>query len=261
MQTRPALLAPLFVAAALTLTGCVSAKYKLARKSPATTPPPPALEITAASPSAQATVHTVVVFHGPGSWKKDAYWDEYIVSLANSSAVPLTLDRAALFSVTEHETRPGRDPWDLEKVSRQRLKVAKRTGRNIALGVGLTGAWVGSLALVASNITIWGGASNATAVAAGGAGMVGIPLVLLGSGVRTMVARHAVAKEFDRRRLALPLTLAPGETRTGSLFFPVTPGPTRLFLQLNGADGITQDLALDLTPLAGLHLRPENPAH
>ncbi len=260
MTTRPALLALLFVAAALTLTGCVSNQYKLARKPPAGTPLPPALEITAASPQVSATLHTVVVFHGPGSWKKNAYWDEYVITVANSAATPITLDRAALFSLTEHESRPGQNPWDLEQVSRHRLKVAKRTGRNIALGLGVTGAWVGSLALVASNITIWGGVSNTTAVAAGSAGMVGIPLVLLGSGVRNLVARRAITTEFNRRSLALPLTLAPGETRTGSLFFPVTPGPTRLFLQLKETDGTGRNLALDLTPLAGLHLRAADAA-
>jgi hypothetical protein len=114
--------------------------------------------------------------------------------------------------------------------------------------------------LVASNITIWGGVSNAGAVTAGATGMIGIPLVLLGSGVRTMVARHAITAEFDRRALALPLPLAPGETRTGSLFFPVTPGPTRLFLLLKDTAGNGQDLVLDLAPLAGLHLPPANPA-
>ncbi|RXK53704.1 hypothetical protein ESB00_18635 [Oleiharenicola lentus] len=260
MQIHPARLAPLFVVAALTLTGCVSAKYKLAPKSPAHTSPPPALEITAASSTAHATLHTVVVFHGPGSWKRDAYWDEYIVTLTNTAEVPLTFDQAVLYNLTDHESRPGHNPWELDKISRHRLKVAKRTGRNLALGVGITGAWVGSLSLVASNITIWGGVSNASAVTAGAAGMIGIPLVLLGSSVRTMVARRAIATEFARRELDLPLTLAPGDSRTGSLFFPVTPGPTRLFLQGGDASGHGHDLTLDLTPLAGLHLRPAKPA-
>ena len=96
--------------------------------------------------------------------------------------------------------------------------------------------------------------TNTTAVAAGGAGMLGIPLVLLGSGVRTAVARHGITREFERRRLELPLSLAGGATRTGSLFFPVTPDPARLELKVRDGSGRRFDLSIDLGPLAGLHL-------
>jgi hypothetical protein len=236
----------------LLFAGCVSGKYKMAPKQSAA----PSLELKAAEPAAEATLHGVVVFHGAGSWKRDAYWDEYLLTVTSPPDGPLTLEAVSLFDVTEISNFPGSNPWAIEKTSRDRLKVAKRTGRNIALGAGATAAWVGSAMLVASNITIWGGATNATAVAAGGAAFIGIPLVAVGSGVRTLVARHGINREFDRRRLVLPLTLPAGESRSGSLFFPVTPGPRRLLLQFKAATGDTHELAIDLTPLANLHLNP-----
>jgi hypothetical protein len=64
-----------------------------------------------------------------------------------------------------------------------------------------------------------------------------------------------VQQEFTRRRLALPRTLGPGETVTGSLFFPMTPGPQRLILKTQSGEG-PRELTLELKPLADLHLKP-----
>lgn len=44
-----------------------------------------------------------------------------------------------------------------------------------------------------------------------------------------------VQNEFQRRRLALPYELPAGESASGSLFFPMTPGPQRLIMR--GHDG------------------------
>ncbi len=64
--------------------------------------------------------------------------------------------------------------------------------------------------------------------------------------------KKAIKKEFDRRRLPLPLKLGPGGTRTGTLFFPMIPNPQALTLRWTGtADGET---ALDLHFLEGLHV-------
>jgi len=72
--------------------------------------------------------------------------------------------------------------------------------------------------------------------------------------------KSRVQAEFGRRRLALPLTVAPGATKEGSFFFPMTPGPQRLILKGRAGDS-PFELALELKPLAGLHLKaaPETP--
>ena len=101
-------------AAVTLLTGCVTRGYKLADRSALPVVP---LEITSApvasanpSPSsggdaasavpstASATVHTVIVYQGPGSWKREAYWDEYVVSLVNRGETPLVISTAMLSS-------------------------------------------------------------------------------------------------------------------------------------------------------------------
>jgi hypothetical protein len=67
-----------------------------------------------------------------------------------------------------------------------------------------------------------------------------------------------VMTEFKRRRLALPLTLAPGETRTGSLFFPMIRSPSSLALH-GTSESVTTTAVLSLDFLNALHV-PGAPA-
>jgi hypothetical protein len=246
----------LLVAAwSLVVTGCVSSKYKLARPDE-TAPQPPTLKITAADPAVSATLHTVVVFHGPGSWKKDAYWDEYVLTVSALGTENLMIDRVELVDVQGSITPAGYDVWKVDAASRERLRVARHTGRGILLGAGAGAVWLGSLGLFASNLTIYGGVVNTTAATVGAAGVVAIPAIALGSGVRTLVARSKIAKEFDRRRIVLPAQVPAGSSRSGSFFFPVTPAPAHLQLRCRDGTGADHTLRLELTPLARLHLAP-----
>ena len=103
-------------------------------------------------------------------------------------------------------------------------------------------------------------AGVATAGTVGAAAAVTLPFVVAGTVVANIRSKHKVEAEFARRRLELPMTLAPGQTTQGSLFFPITPAPQRLVL-LCHADDQTRPLDLDLAPLAGLHVgSPPKPA-
>jgi len=65
--------------------------------------------------------------------------------------------------------------------------------------------------------------------------------------------------EFKQRRLALPLTLAPGEARVGSFFFPMVPNPRALSLHWSTGPS-TGDLTLPLESVHGLHVQAPAPA-
>jgi hypothetical protein len=65
--------------------------------------------------------------------------------------------------------------------------------------------------------------------------------------------KSAIKAEFNRRRLPLPLSLAPGETRTGSLFFPMIPNPRSIDVNWSTGSG-TGDSVLALDFLYGLHV-------
>ena len=212
-------------------------------------PAPLALEFAAGLPEVAATLHTVIVQKGPGSWRKEAYWDEYVCSITNRGLVPLTVEAAAVVDLLGAEQSPGEDPWVLERRSRENIGKYEHRGRKIAIGAGLTLTWIATPGWAAAGIA----SGSAVGLWAGAATFVAIPVWAIGSGVRTLIARSAVADEFNRRRFALPLTLAPGETRRGSFFFPISPGPQRLILRHRTAEAC-QDVVIDLAPLAGLHL-------
>jgi len=242
----------LLLSLAIFSSGCVSAKYQPAPKD---TPPPLVFNVTTSSPSAALTLLTVIVYKGPGSWRTEAYWDEYVVSITNHGAQSLTVESAGIVDAINTEQTAGNDPWLLEKASRENIKRFDHVGRKILLGVGLTAGWV--LVGAGTGVAILVGAGTLAAV--GAATFVFIPVWAISSGVRSIVARNSIKEEFNRRRIALPLTLQTGETKAGSFFFPISPGPQRLILHCQIA-GNAEDVILDLAPLAGLHLLKEDTA-
>ncbi len=255
----------------------------------------------AISSPAEASVQSVIVYRGPGSWKSEAYWDEYVVHLTNRGTTPLVIETATLEDFQGNANPPYDDPWTLETeslTSWQKLK-SSQTGGRLALGAGAVGT-AGTLAIapLAADVSrppattastalagtaaatllaapIYAGTASMASIATGGflGSATAASTALAGAATATLVAapiylvtvmainsnnKSKVRAEFERRRLPLPLTLAPGETAKGSLFFRLTPAPVHLTLR-GRSDRNTCELIVDLTPLSGLHLKPATP--
>jgi hypothetical protein len=232
--------------------GCVATKYKLARKN---TPPLQPVNIAIpSSPPLQATLVGLVSYAGPGSWKREALWDEYVISIENHGGEALTIESATLADPEAAPYAAGSDPWALEKQSAILERQYKDHGEAF-----LRAAGPGVLIV---------GAGAATVSAAAGSAVLFAPAIAAGAAVVTVVAlpvyylsvlginhhnKKAVMTEFNRRRLPLPLTLAPRETRTGSLFYPMVRSPGSLALNFSNESGrATAVLPLDF--LHALHL-------
>jgi hypothetical protein len=255
----------IFTITAFGFTGCVTRGYKLADKS---VPPAVPLDLTTApagssqpadaAPATPAvTLHAVIVYQGPGSWKREAYWDEYMVSIANRGDTPLVVSAAALTSTLSEPVAPGDDPWKLERLSKTwwQSNAAQQTKTFLLLG---TGTAAGAGVAVAGALTGVFGPVTATGALAMGVGsvvVVTLPIVAVGTVAMNLHRKHQVQEEFTRRRLALPLTIAPGQVAQGSLFFRITPAPQRLTLNYR-TEGESRDAIIDLSSLAGLHLKP-----
>ncbi len=235
-------------AVALTVTllsGCVtSAKYYLA---PEDTPPAVPLNLVARTPALDLTLNTVIVYQGPGSWKQEALWDEYVIVLANRSAGPVAIDSASLIDPLGEMQVPGINPWVLEKLSEANWKKYTRVGLYVLGG----GVAIQSFGLGLYAAGMGGGAAAGWFVA--------VPLALVANvvivGVKNRGNKRIVNTEFDRRRLRLPFELTPGEAMQGSFFFPVVPGPQQLILRGKAGEA-PLEILLDLKPLAGLHASP-----
>lgn len=240
-------------AVALLGGGCVSTKYKLA---PQGTPTAAVLNLVAAPSPIEAIVHTVIVFKGPGAWKREAYWDEYVITIANRGDQPVTLESATLVDFRGLQVTTGDNPWTLETLSRRyQAEVADKVGDVLKVG----GATV-LTAAAAGSVLVFGGMQIATQ--AGAAAVLGGAFTLAAAAVAIPVytivgnvnGRNNVEAEFKRRRLALPAFLVPGQIVQGSLFFRVSPGPQRLTLQCR-AGNEPREIIVDLKALADLHLK------
>ena len=242
------------------LCGCVSTKYKLAKKD---TPPAKLLNI-AFPPAAplQATLATLIVYRGPGSWKREALWDEYVVELVNGGDRPLIIDSATLLDSKGMPYAAGSDPWMLERQSKTLERQYRDRGeafvRTAGAGLVIVGAGAAAGSAAGSGAALVAPAAAGAAAAA----VVVVVVVLPVYYVSVLAINHhnkkAVMTEFERRRLALPLTLAPGETRTGSLFFPMVRSPSSLVLH-SVSGSVTRSARLSLDFLSALHV-PGTPA-
>jgi len=229
----------------LAQTGCLTArKYRMTGEQAT---PAAMLNYTADTSGVKLVLVTVIVRDGPGSWKQRALWDEYVVGLTNEGTGPLTVESAALVDLLGEPLGPGTDPWKLEKLSETNWRRYGPVGQFV-LGVG---AFAGAVELSAIGYGVAGGVLSGVFFI--------MPAVLIADIVTVGVLNHRnkdkVQKEFDRRRLALPLTVAPGQSVAGSLFFPAAPSPQRLILKGKAGDAPVE-LVLELKALASLHLKP-----
>jgi hypothetical protein len=244
------------IAAAATLGGCLATKYQMAPKDSLSAVP---LGLAAEQPPLDLALDTVIVYKGPGSWKREALWDEYVVAIHNGREHPLKIDAVALLGAAGASSIPGDDPWNLEKES-QTLEQ-----RYLRAGVAFARSEIPD-ALVFGSSAVGGAAGttfSAASATAASVGVIGLPVYYIIVFGVDRLNKAAVQKEFTRRRLVLPLTIYGGETQTGSFFFPMTPDPKSIDAQWSGDDG-KHVLVLSLAPLRGLHdpskVKPQAPA-
>jgi hypothetical protein len=236
----------------LCAAGCMSSRYKMAATPKPTDAAPVILNLTVEEGPVAAVVQSVIIFHGPGAWKKEAYWDEYLVAIANRGSTDLIVDRATLVGLPADARSAAVHPWLTEKASRSALDYNFGLAKNVAVQIG------GGFGTVLAAMTVGGVIAPAGFLIPAGAAVgfvVAVPVAIGGTIYRNFTGRRKVEAEFARRRLALPLTIKPGETVQGSLFFTITPGPRQLSLAYT-TGGEARTVSVDLAPLAGLHLRP-----
>jgi hypothetical protein len=248
--------AAMFVLVLGSQSACVATKYKLAKKN---TPPVELLDLSfPASPPLQPTLVTLISYRGPGSWKREALWDEYVVALENRSERPLTIDSATLADAGATTFAAGNNPWALEKQSKQLEKQYRDHGeafmRAAGPGVLIVGMGAATVSATAGTTMFISAGVAGAALAA----VVVVPVYYLSVLGINYHNKKAVMTEFRRRRLPLPLMLSPGETRTGSLFYPMVRSPGSLALSWSNESGVqTSILSLDFLQM--LHVPAPNP--
>jgi hypothetical protein len=236
----------LFAATLCLVTACVSPKYQRADKS---TPPIQPLNVKFPSSALDGSLYAEISDGGPGSWKREAFWDEYVMIMHNHSDQTLIVASAELMDYAGEVRPAGSDPWALERDS----KTLEKRYRDA--GIAFSRMAAPRVIASAAEPTVVASAGVGTTGAATAATLTAVALPVYGVTVFgiNMHNKGAIKKEFDRRRVPLPLTLGPGESRTGSFFFPMAPNPQALTVRWTGSAG-EGETTLELPFLRGLHV-------
>jgi hypothetical protein len=234
--------------------GCGSSNYQLI--SSKSGQPMVPMELKAVAGPIELTVTGLITFDSPGAWKREAFWDEYLVRLTNHSGESLTISGAYLHDILARSVASGSDPWELDKAGRKQERYL------ISLGLPAS-AFASAHPRKTLAAQVGGGATGLALATV----PVAAPLLIYGTPVIVMAAspvlavnkllidpknRKLVQAEFNRRCLRLPIELAPGASISGSVFFPLTPGPEHLSLKGRQAGQIVE-VSVALPGLAGLH--------
>ena len=245
---------PIILALIAGLSGCGGTKIL---KEPQPLAPREAL-VSASDARILGTLDWVIVRDGPGTWAKNADWDEYLLAVRNDSAAPIVVTAVTVTdsSETQHSSVASRKK--LVKASKRTAKRYRGEGIKVKAGVGggallLTGVLSANVGMSAGAAAVYG--SSAAAGAAAGA-LVLAPVLVVG-GVVKGVNNSKVNDEIENRQTTLPLQVEPGESQALDMFFPISPSPLRVRIDYHDATG-EHTLVLDTsTALHGLHLPDE----
>ena len=205
-----------------------------------------------------ATLDWVIVRDGPGTWARNADWDEYLITVRNVSNEPVTITAITVTDSSEHPHSSIANRKRLVKASKQTAKRYKGQGIDVKAGLG------GGALVVAGGLSAGVGASAGVAAVYGSGAAVGAtagalvlaPVLVVGGVVRG-VNNSKVNESIEARQTPLPLRFEPGSEQVLDLFFPIAPSPIEV--QIDYADAWGENsIVLDTSDaLAGLHLAPE----
>ena len=220
----------MLVAGLCLASACVSPKYKRADKS---TPPVQPLNVKFPASTLDISLYTEISDGGPGSWKREAFWDEYILIMHNSGDQALNISSATLTDYAGARRSAGSDPWALERES----KTMEKRYRDAGIAFARIAAPRAIVSAAEPGVVTTAGIGATGAAAVGTATAVALPVVGATVFGINMHNKAAIKKEFNRRRVAIPATLGPGETRAGSFFFPMVPNPQALIVRWTSGAG------------------------
>lgn len=224
--------------------------------------PPPPEQATALAVASDATLSAqlqwVIVRDGPGTWARNADWDEYLIAVQNTSAAPIQITGVVLFDSMDHSNAASASRTALVDASRVNARRYKDSGLKVAAGRGgglalvAGGAGATTVGVGAAYASLMGGAGSGAAAAASG-------LILAGPAMVTMaivrgVRKGAVTKRIKELSSVFPIAVEAGQTQALDVFFPLAPSPRRIEIHYTDANG-THVLSTDTsTALDGLHL-------
>ncbi len=214
----------------------------------------------AADEKLEVMLEWVVVRDGPGTWAKNADWDEYVLSARNLSGAPLRIATIAVHDSLDTRVLGVANRKRLVSGSKATVKRYKGQGLRVKAGIGgptLMAAGAGALVTGygVGMAAVYGASSAAAGVAVGA--LLAAPALVVGGVVRS-VRQKRVAQEIVKRHTPLPLELAASEQLRITQFTPIAPSPQRIVVTYVIND-MEYTLEIDTrVALKGMHLKARN---
>lgn len=246
---------------AVLLAGCAGGQKLLKEPVPVIREAPLS---TAQNAHLSVSLDWIVVPGGPGSWARNAQWDQYQLSLQRLVAEPVAISSIRVVDSMDVPQAPIADRKALvkatkvtgERYAKAGFDVQPGAGLDPVLSVGSGAAAVGAASGAALGSALGGLGAGSAAVGAGaaaGAIVVGGPILVVG-GLMRAGNHQKVNAVILERATPLPAEAPLDEPVQLNLFMPVTPGPQALEIEYTlGEQSMTIALSLDET-LGQLHL-------
>ena len=206
-----------------------------------------------------ATLDWVIVRDGPGTWAKNADWDEYFVRVQNLSGETVQLASLVVVDSLGTVIHPEEGRAALVKGTKKTMQRYEGEGLTVKAGVrGTTLMAAGAVTAVTAMSVGAAAALSSSAVAGAAVGGIVLAPVLAVGGVFRGVNNSKVNKQIQSRQTVLPIELQVDEEQVLDIFFPLSPSPKRIELNYVDSRG-EHTLFVDTTmALEGLHLLPAN---
>jgi hypothetical protein len=211
-----------------------------------------------------AILDWVIVREGPGTWARNADWDEYQLRVRNLSDQPVKITQLMIVDSLNTPIGPQPGRKKLVKGSKETARRYKRSGVKVKAGRGagtmlVAGAAVTAVGVASASAIAATSALSGAAAGAGGAGAAVGGLLLLGpalavGGVVRGVNNSAVNTQIETRQTAFPLDVSGMEEAALDVFFPLAPSPRSVELTYTDTSG-EHLLTIDTrSALNGLHI-------
>jgi hypothetical protein len=210
-----------------------------------------------------ATLDWVIVRDGPGTWARNADWDEYQLRVSNQSDQPIKITEVFVVDSLDTRIESQSRRKSLVKGSKKTARRYRKSGVKVKAGAGAGTMLVAGAAVTAVGVSTAYGVANAAILSgsttAGSAGVVVGGLMLLGpalavGGIVRGVNNGAVNTRIEERQTLLPLEVSTSEEMPLNVFFPLAPSPGAVELSYTDATG-EHSLVIDTSAaLDGLHI-------
>lgn len=244
-----------FLLSAFVFTGCAGTKLLKEPERFTTT----SSLVTGSDEQMAMSLDWVVVRDGPGTWAKNADWDEYLIRVQNLGDDVIQVNSITLLDSLGTRIEPGQNRKQLVIGSKEAVRRYKGSGIKVQAGAGVgTLVTAGAVTGVATAALVASGplALSSGAAAAATGGLILLPVFAVGSVMRGL-NNSKVNSQIELRQTLLPAALEE-EEKSLDIFFPLTPSPRQIELTYVDSGGEHVVIVDTHEALAGLNLPHAN---